>query len=407
MATEFTPELDQSVLDALKRKIQAQEAEQISQAQGMAQSRGLTGSTFEATRIGLANKASIDAQTDAMVNMALQRATQQREERLLQEQRTYESGESEKSRTFQDKQARLSETYNSLENEKQRAYAMGETEKARQFEAQQAGINRQFQQSLADQESRSSMINAGISGGAGLLGNVIGRGGGVGGLFGGGTTAAGGIGSAGVGGGGMGLAGMGGLLGTGIGLVGGGYAGQSLAKLTGKNTREAKAGSAIGAGVGTLFGGPLGGIVGGAAGGLVTKGVQGISKKLFCFDPSTLIELQSGVKTFIRAVVLGDTLNDGGVIESIRISRTGNGTRYSYKGVIVTGSHAVKENGKWVRVQDSKEAMPVPGEGVVVSLVTTTHRLFINGVEFADEHETDDYEELSIDESLVRLNEAA
>lgn len=392
MATEFTPELDAQVLEALKRKIKEQEAQQISDAQGMASARGLAGSTFEATRIGLANKASLGAQTDAMVNMALQRANMQREERLISERNQYDS----------------------LEAEKQRAYASGENEKARMFEQQQAEINRQFQQAQSEREGRDAMKAAGLEGGLGLVGNLLTRGGGLGGLFGGGGAAgAGGAGAAGAGAGAagpLGLGALGGIASTGIGLFGGGYAGQKLAGLTGKVTRESKAGSAVGAGIGTLFGGPIGGIVGGAAGGLVTKGVQGIAKKakkIFCFDPSTMIEKENGEVVPISSLMLHDRLKDGGEVESIRVSVTPEGSMYFYEGVNVTGSHAVKEDGKWVRVEDSQAATPVPGSGIVFSLVTSTHRLFINGIEFADEHETDDYEELSIDESLARLNEAA
>jgi hypothetical protein len=39
--------------------------------------------------------------------------------------------------------------------------------------------------------------------------------------------------------------------------------------------------------------------------------------------------------------------------------------------------------------------------------VTSDHRMDINGITFADEFETDDYEDLTIDESLVELNKPA
>lgn len=383
MATEFTPELDAQVLEALKRKIKEQEAQQISDAQGMASARGLAGSTFEATRIGLANKASLGAQTDAMVNMALQRANMQREERLISERNQYDS----------------------LEAEKQRAYASGENEKARMFEQQQAEINRQFQQAQSEREGRDAMKAAGLEGGLGLVGNLLTRGGGLGGLFGGGGAA----GAAGAAGGGVGLGGLGML-----GLGGLGYAANvgissGLGQLAGKGlfkSNEARTAARKGAQIGSLILPGVGGIAGAAIGGSA-KSIAKAAKKIFCFDPNTMIEKENGEIVPISSLMLHDRLKDGGEVESIRVSVTPDGTMYFYEGVNVTGSHAVKEDGKWVRVKDSQAATPVPGSGIVFSLVTSTHRLFINGIEFADEHETDDYEELSIDESLARLNEAA
>ena len=59
------------------------------------------------------------------------------------------------------------------------------------------------------------------------------------------------------------------------------------------------------------------------------------------------------------------------------------------------GAHAVKEDGKWIRVKESPLASSLPDGGKIRTLGTTTHRLFINGVEFADELETDDFNHVS------------
>ncbi len=453
MATEFTPELDEQVLEALRRKIKDQEAQQISEAQGMASSRNLTGSTFEATRIGLANKSSMDAQTDAMVNLAVQRANMAREERLVKEGQEFQAGETQKGRDFQEAeggrireftalQARLSEQFQSLEEEKQRAFAKGENKKARQFEAQQQQLNREYQQALAERQSRDAMMSAGIQGGAGLLGNLIGRGGGLGGLgglFGGGMGATGSAISTGGGAGGMIGSGAGGLGAAGGGLFGGfplGLGALSLAGSIGissglgqlmgrglfsgdRNRTGARRGAQIGSLLMPGMGGMFGSVLGGGAHSLgvnarnVFKGsqttVRNIGRSIssvFCFDGNTAIETNQGEMIPIYCLTLGEVLRDGGVIESIRVSKTDDGSVYRYKGVTVTGFHAVKEDGKWIRVKDSKEAIPLPGNGVVFSLVTSTHRIFIDGIEFADEHETDD-PYMSLDKSLEVLNKAA
>lgn len=127
------------------------------------------------------------------------------------------------------------------------------------------------------------------------------------------------------------------------------------------------------------------------------------AKKTFCFDPSTLVQINETQSKPICTIRLGEKIM-GGIVESVRVSLTHAGSRYNYNGVIVTGSHAVYEDGKWVRVENSKQAKPIDGEGVVFSLVTSDHRIFSNGVEFADEHESDFYETLSINESLDYLN---
>lgn len=126
-------------------------------------------------------------------------------------------------------------------------------------------------------------------------------------------------------------------------------------------------------------------------------------KKAFCFDGDTLVDIGNGVKQAIKDIKLGSYI-DGGVVFSTRQSITEDGTRYNYKGVTVTGSHAVLEDGEWKRVEDTRYAVPINGAGIVYSLVTSSHRIFIDGIEFADEHETDMYETLTMDQSIQELN---
>lgn len=126
-------------------------------------------------------------------------------------------------------------------------------------------------------------------------------------------------------------------------------------------------------------------------------------KQVFCFDGNTMIDMVDGSKKAIKDIQLGDRVKVGGTVLSTRQSLTGNGTRYDYCGTIVTGSHAVKEK-RWIRVKDSANANKIEGGGVVYSLVTSLHRICANGVLFADEHETDMYEYLDLNESLAQLN---
>lgn len=125
-------------------------------------------------------------------------------------------------------------------------------------------------------------------------------------------------------------------------------------------------------------------------------------KKIFCFDGDTMIDMFDGSKKAIKNVRVGDVTR-GGMVLSTRQSFTQDGTRYKYKGVTVTGMHAVKE-GEWIRVKDSAYAHQIDGSGIVHSLVTDLHRIYVNDIQFADEHETDMYEHLSIEQSLNALN---
>lgn len=133
------------------------------------------------------------------------------------------------------------------------------------------------------------------------------------------------------------------------------------------------------------------------------KTVANTVKSIFCFDGETMVDMQDGSKKAIKDIQLGEQVMGGGIVVSTRQSFTANGTRFKYKGIIVTGNHAVKEK-RWLRVKNSAHARRIDGGGVVYSLVTDLHRIYVNGIQFADEHETDKYEYLSLDESLAELN---
>jgi hypothetical protein len=142
------------------------------------------------------------------------------------------------------------------------------------------------------------------------------------------------------------------------------------------------------------------GLVGQAAG-------MGATAMILCFDPETRMEMKDGEIRQMKSIVLGDVLKDGGEVTSIRDAVVGDGTFFIYDGVKVTGSHAVKEDGVWIRVRDSKRSLPVADGGLIRCLGTTTHRLFIEGIEFADEFETDLFGQITPEQSLEIMNKEA
>lgn len=126
---------------------------------------------------------------------------------------------------------------------------------------------------------------------------------------------------------------------------------------------------------------------------------------IFCFHPDTLVTMDNGSQLPICRIGVGDITKGGKVLATTRAIGQ---DFYWYNGVLVTGKHAVKEEGKWVRVENAKLGHRVPHfTEVVCNLVTEDHRIYANGIEFADQYETDLYESLDMDESLQELNKYA
>lgn len=136
----------------------------------------------------------------------------------------------------------------------------------------------------------------------------------------------------------------------------------------------------------------------------VESGVQGAVNtvsNIFCFHEHTPITMKARGEVMIKDIHLGDqTL--GGEVLAIKVAYASD--MYTYDGVFVTGKHAVYDAGEWLRIEDTIAAIPVPGTFKVYNLVTTDHRIWVNGVMFTDEYETDEYEMLNLVESLGQLN---
>ena len=135
-----------------------------------------------------------------------------------------------------------------------------------------------------------------------------------------------------------------------------------------------------------------------------TKAAVNDIVNLFCFNGWMKVEMADGSEKEIKNIKLGD-ITKGGKVVALRQALVSN--LYNYKGVLVSGNHAVKED-KWIRVKDSIHSQPLyiglVEESLVYNLVTTDHRIWINNIEFADEIEQNNYEEITMDESLEQLN---
>tara|TARA_X000001382_G_scaffold3409_1_gene3561 strand:- start:138 stop:1376 length:1239 start_codon:yes stop_codon:yes gene_type:complete len=122
-------------------------------------------------------------------------------------------------------------------------------------------------------------------------------------------------------------------------------------------------------------GGNNGGNTGGNTGGGFTGGG-------FCFDPNTLVEMLDGTEKLIKDIKLGDETKGGEVTGVFQFKASDE--IHNYKGVTVAGSHYVKEDGKFIMVQDSPISFKIDKIPTVHSLDTTGRRIWIQGIEFAD-----------------------
>jgi hypothetical protein len=118
-----------------------------------------------------------------------------------------------------------------------------------------------------------------------------------------------------------------------------------------------------------------------------------------CFIEGTMIEMNDGSYKKIEEIELGDVIR-GGIVYSIVSSLATE--IYLYNGVAVTGNHAVREE-SWKRIKDTN-AEKFEGVFPVYNLGTSQHRIFTQGIEFADFDETDLGSEISDSESLEELN---
>jgi hypothetical protein len=102
----------------------------------------------------------------------------------------------------------------------------------------------------------------------------------------------------------------------------------------------------------------------------------------FCFDPNTLVQMADGSEKKIKEIQLGDNTKGGEVTGVFQFKAADE--IHDYKDVTVAGSHYVKEDDKFIMVQDSPLSVKIDKIPVVYSLDTTGRRIFINDIEFAD-----------------------
>jgi len=125
--------------------------------------------------------------------------------------------------------------------------------------------------------------------------------------------------------------------------------------------------------------------------------------KSSCFIEGTKIKMLDGSLKNIEDIDIADFILEGGVVYTI--SKSLISTIYKYNDIVVAGGHAVLEEGKWIRVSDSKTSIPMEGIFPVYNLSNENHRIVTEcGTIFADYDETDYCSTITDAENLEVLN---
>lgn len=180
--------------------------------------------------------------------------------------------------------------------------------------------------------------------------------------------------------------------------IGSGFATAALTLLQGgtvKDAAKAGIGTAVGTYIGTAIAGPIGGFIGGFIG------------SLFCFTEGSPILMADGTQKNIEDLKMHDEVLYGG-----RVMACGTAlveTLYEYKNTVVSSQHAVFEDGKWIRVEQSENAVlhqHEEGEGVVYPVATENNILITPWYISADllEAPEDEVDGMTYSEIIAYLN---
>jgi hypothetical protein len=105
-----------------------------------------------------------------------------------------------------------------------------------------------------------------------------------------------------------------------------------------------------------------------------------------CFDKNTLFNMYNDTVKKISDIEAGDILADGVKVTAKMKLGLFNTKMFSLRGVIVSESHQVKYNNKWIFVREHPEAIEIQGykESFIYCLNTSSKEIVLNGLEFLD-----------------------
>ena len=113
-----------------------------------------------------------------------------------------------------------------------------------------------------------------------------------------------------------------------------------------------------------------------------------------CFDKNTMLEMNDGTKKRIFDIQVGDKLiNNNMVTAKLKLSAL-DSQMYNLNDIMVSGTHSIKLNNKWVKINCYNEAKKMKNytEKYIYCLNTEQKEIFINGCIFYDWDEIDEYD---------------
>jgi hypothetical protein len=107
--------------------------------------------------------------------------------------------------------------------------------------------------------------------------------------------------------------------------------------------------------------------------------------KLRCFDEYTLITLENKDKIHIKNINVGDKLSDGSYVTAKIKVTSANLKIYQLNNIIVSESHLVKYNDKWIRVAEHPCAKEIVYNKDLLYCLNTSNKIMeIDGFIFSD-----------------------
>jgi hypothetical protein len=107
--------------------------------------------------------------------------------------------------------------------------------------------------------------------------------------------------------------------------------------------------------------------------------------KLRCFDEFTLITLIDGNNIYIKDIQVGDKLENGSYVTSKIKVTSSNMKIYILNNIIVSGSHLVKYNSKWIRVNEHPNAEEIKYDKPFLYCLNTSNKIIeLNKIVFSD-----------------------
>ena len=113
-----------------------------------------------------------------------------------------------------------------------------------------------------------------------------------------------------------------------------------------------------------------------------------------CFDRNTMFEMNDGTIKKITEVLVGEKLKNNVLVTSKVMVTAKNSIMYELSGVIVSDSHIVKHNDKWIRVDEHpySKKISIYDEPYLYCINTDKKTITLNGVIFTDWDEIYDEE---------------